>query len=79
MKVRVLIGTLGFEQGIFQKGDIIECDEATAKRFGINVQVIPAFPEMSVIELPTVPFEPKETPKDETTSLSKMPRKKPSS
>lgn len=42
MKYKVKVGTLGFEQGIFQKGDIIEVTEERAALFDkLDVEAVP--------------------------------------
>lgn len=40
VKVRVLIGTLKWEGGTFEKGQVFECSRERADSFGYSVQIL---------------------------------------
>ena len=57
MKYKVKVGTLGFEQGIFSKGDIIEVTAERAALFDkLDVEVVPETAPV-IVEAPA-PLEP---------------------
>ena len=58
MKYKVKVGTLGFEQGIFSKGDIIEVTAERAALFDkLDVEVVPETAPV-IIEAPAPIIEP---------------------
>jgi hypothetical protein len=69
MKATIKIGTLLFEKGKFQKGDVIEVTEEEAKRLKDSIMILPEEPALipvaaAKVETAQTPITPPVTVKD---------------
>lgn len=60
VKVKVTVGSIHFEGGTFEKGEVFECTEAQLKQFGPNTILL--LEDIAEAKTEATPEETKKTP-----------------